>query len=208
MATRDAAFGGFIVPFHAPELVWDLRLSRVLSINVSNHKFGHIYVGMGSVVFRHTHFLPQNLMFPINYLGGTTKNYSFNFSRPSSPILLQYYNFLRLGREGYQHLVDDMIATTKSLAEQLSAVGVFEIVSDVKHLPVLVLRVESKSFALLLSRELQQYGWMVPAYPLAKRPADSTNSYAFQPEIWVLRIVIRVNFTASMSDSRLGSDSK
>ena len=36
----DAASGGFIAPFIHPSLVWDFRLSRVKSINVSGHKYG------------------------------------------------------------------------------------------------------------------------------------------------------------------------
>lgn len=34
----DAASGGFVAPFVCPELVWDFRLSRICSINLSGHK--------------------------------------------------------------------------------------------------------------------------------------------------------------------------
>ena len=36
----DAASGGFVVPFVKPELQWDFRLEKVISINVSGHKYG------------------------------------------------------------------------------------------------------------------------------------------------------------------------
>lgn len=36
----DAASGGFVAPFVNPGLVWDFRLERVISINVSGHKYG------------------------------------------------------------------------------------------------------------------------------------------------------------------------
>lgn len=36
----DAASGGFVAPFINPELEWDFRLERVVSINVSGHKYG------------------------------------------------------------------------------------------------------------------------------------------------------------------------
>jgi glutamate decarboxylase len=34
----DAASGGFVAPFVVPELEWDFRLEKVVSINVSGHK--------------------------------------------------------------------------------------------------------------------------------------------------------------------------
>ena len=36
----DAASGGFVAPFVYPKLEWDFRLERVISINVSGHKYG------------------------------------------------------------------------------------------------------------------------------------------------------------------------
>jgi hypothetical protein len=36
----DAASGGFVAPFVVPELEWDFRLEKVVSINVSGHKYG------------------------------------------------------------------------------------------------------------------------------------------------------------------------
>uniref|UniRef100_A0A162B4P9 glutamate decarboxylase n=1 Tax=Daucus carota subsp. sativus TaxID=79200 RepID=A0A162B4P9_DAUCS len=44
----DAASGGFIAPFLYPELEWDFRLPLVKSINVSGHKYGLVYAGIGS----------------------------------------------------------------------------------------------------------------------------------------------------------------
>ena len=36
----DAASGGFVAPFVKPDLEWDFRLEKVVSINVSGHKYG------------------------------------------------------------------------------------------------------------------------------------------------------------------------
>lgn len=36
----DAASGGFVAPFVYPSLEWDFRLEKVVSINVSGHKYG------------------------------------------------------------------------------------------------------------------------------------------------------------------------
>ena len=48
----DAASGGFIAPFIQPDLVWDFRLERVVSIQASGHKFGLVYPGVGWVLWR------------------------------------------------------------------------------------------------------------------------------------------------------------
>src|SRR5207253_7255966 len=45
----DAASGGFLAPFCAPDLVWDFRLPRVKSINTSGHKYGLAPLGCGWV---------------------------------------------------------------------------------------------------------------------------------------------------------------
>ena len=86
------------------------------SINVSNHKFGLVYPGMGTVVFREQSDLPEELVFHINYLGGDMPNYSLNFSRPSDTVMLQYFNFLRLGRSGYERIIANVLANARALA--------------------------------------------------------------------------------------------
>lgn len=61
--------GGFIAPFVTPQLVWDFRLERVHSINVSGHKYGLTYPGIGWALWRDKKYLPEELVFNINYLG-------------------------------------------------------------------------------------------------------------------------------------------
>ena len=97
----DAASGGFVVPFLHPDLIWDFRLPRVVSINVSGHKYGLTYPGIGFVVWRSAEHLPEDLVFRVNYLGGDMPTFTLNFSRPGNQVVGQYYNFLRLGRDGY-----------------------------------------------------------------------------------------------------------
>lgn len=93
----DAASGGFVVPFIHPDLVWDFRLPRVVSINVSGHKYGLTYPGVGFVVWRNKEHLPEELVFRVNYLGGDMPTFTLNFSRPGNQVVGQYYNFLRAG---------------------------------------------------------------------------------------------------------------
>jgi glutamate decarboxylase len=188
----DAASGGFLSPFSEPELEWDFRLARVRSINVSNHKFGLVYPGMGTVVFREASDLPEDLVFHINYLGGDMPNYSLNFSRPSSSVLLQYFAFLRLGREGYAQIVAAMLANAGALAEKLAAIEGLELFNDPKRFPIVVVRAQDPQRVdlTLVSRLLRERGWIVPAYTL---PPDAEH-------ITVLRMVVKENFSRDMVD--------
>ena len=100
----DGASGGFIAPFIDPELVWDFRLPRVQSINASGHKYGLVYPGVGWVIWRDPDALPEDLVFNVNYLGGNMPTFALNFSRPGNQVAAQYYNFLRLGFDGYRRV--------------------------------------------------------------------------------------------------------
>jgi len=77
----DAASGGFIAPFLYPELEWDFRLPLVKSINVSGHKYGLVYAGVGWVIWRNKEELPEDLIFHINYLGADQPTFTLNFSK-------------------------------------------------------------------------------------------------------------------------------
>lgn len=77
----DAASGGFIAPFLYPELEWDFRLPLVKSINVSGHKYGLVYPGVGWVIWRSKDDLPEELIFHINYLGTDQPTFTLNFSK-------------------------------------------------------------------------------------------------------------------------------
>jgi glutamate decarboxylase len=188
----DAASGGFVVPFSQPDLHWDFRLSQVRSINVSNHKFGLVYPGMGTVVFRERSDLPEELVFHINYLGGDMPNYSLNFSRPSNSVVLQYFNFLRLGREGYSEIVGNVLANARALATKLQDIDGLELINDGSTFPTVVLRASEPQATDLtaLSHLLRERGWIVPAYTL---PANAQS-------VSVLRMVVKENFSRDMVD--------
>jgi glutamate decarboxylase len=194
----DAASGGFIAPFAYPEVKWDFRLEQVRSINVSNHKFGLVYPGMGSVLFRDVSVVPEELVFKINYLGGEMANYSLNFSRASNTVLLQYYNFLRLGHEGYERIVGNLMENAGKLEKSLTESGRFELLNDARYLPVVVVRPTGKDGGVdvfELSERLRERGWIVPAYTL---PPNAES-------VAVLRMVVKENFSRDMAEM-LGGD--
>lgn len=188
----DAASGGFVIPFSQPRLEWDFRLSQVRSINVSNHKFGLVYPGMGTVVFRDRSDLPEELVFHINYLGGDMPNYSLNFSRPSSSVVLQYFAFLRLGRAGFEEIVGNVLANARSLAGKLASIDGLELINDGSDFPIVALRAADpeKTDLVALSHLLRERGWIVPAYTL---PPNAE-------QVRVLRMVVKENFSRDMVD--------
>ena len=114
----DAAYGGFVLPFTQPANPWDFRASEVMPINISNHKFGLVYPGLGTVVFRKPGVVPRSLFTQVDYLGKPIDDYALNFSRASSQVICQYYNFLRLGEAGYQKIMKSILKNASSLAEE------------------------------------------------------------------------------------------
>jgi glutamate decarboxylase len=187
----DAASGGFVVPFLHPELRWDFRLPRVVSINVSGHKYGLTYPGVGFVVWRSKEYLPEDLVFHVNYLGGDMPTFTLNFSRPGNQVIGQYYNFLRLGRQGYTQVMHSLSSTARWLGDQLRDADQCELISDGSAIPVVSFRLaKNRGFTEFdLSHELRTFGWQVPAYTM---PDNATN-------VSVLRVVVREGLSADLA---------
>ena len=174
----DAASGGFIAPFLRPELAWDFRVERVASINASGHKYGMAPLGVGWVVWREAGLLPEELIFNVDYLGGSMPTFALNFSRPGGEIIAQYYLFMRLGRGGYRRVYEVCAATAQYLAGQIAAMGPFQLLYDGKGaLPAVSYTLKDPAaagFSLYdLSEHLRTRGWQVPSYPLPASRQDT-----------------------------------
>jgi len=174
----DGASGGFVWPFLYPDSAWDFRLEQVRSINVSGHKFGLVYPGIGWLIFREKADLAKDLVFEENYLGKTDSTFTLNFSTGSSMVLAQYYNFVRYGRAGYTYIMHNMQTNARVLAEKLDAMGRFEIIGRAEEqLPLVAFRLAEDTgydefdIAWQLAAER---GWMVPAYTLPPNAQDVT----------------------------------
>jgi len=192
----DAASGGFVAPFIQPELVWDFQVSRVASINASGHKYGLVYPGVGWVVWRDTKALPEDLVFRVNYLGGEMPTFALNFSRSGSNVAAQYYNFLRLGFDGYRRVQQACQDVALHMSGQIARMGPFELLSDGSELPVFAFQIsdESAGFTVFdLSERLRERGWLVPAYTF---PANLQ-------EVAVLRVVVRNGFGKNLAEAFL-----
>jgi glutamate decarboxylase len=167
----DAASGGFVWPFLYPDSAWDFRLPQVRSINVSGHKFGLVYPGIGWLVFRERSDLPEDLVFYENYLGKRDATFTLNFSTGSSMVLAQYYNFVRFGHDGYRYIMETMQANARQLAQRIAAIGDFRIIGseDEEQLPLVAFQLDGDhnydEFDLA-SQLAAERGWMVPAYTL------------------------------------------
>ncbi|MHB1775047.1 MAG: glutamate decarboxylase [Acidimicrobiales bacterium] len=186
----DAASGGFVAPFLQPDLRWDFRLGRVRSINVSGHKYGLVYPGIGWILWREQADLPEELVFKVDYLGGSHDTFGLNFSRGASQIVAQYYNFLRLGFDGFREIMNALAGTARWLRQRLAEMGPFTVVGD-DDLPVVCVRLAGdEPFDVFeLSDALRTRGWIVPAYRMAPDAED----------VAVLRIVVREGLSRDMA---------
>ncbi|KAB1654311.1 glutamate decarboxylase [Pseudoclavibacter chungangensis] len=192
----DGASGAMIAPFLQRDLVWDFRLPRVHSINTSGHKYGLVYPGLGWVVWRDASLLPDDLIFKVSYLGGEMPTFGLNFSRPGAQVLLQYYVFLRLGREGFTTVQSGSREVARYLAREIAAIGPFELWNDGSDIPVFAwrLRPGERNWTLYdLQDRLRMRGWLVPAYPMPDDLADLT----------VQRIVVRQGLSMDLADRLL-----
>ena len=195
----DAASGGFILPFLQPEVKWDFRLKWVWSISTSGHKYGLVYPGLGWVVWRDKSCLPGEMSFSVNYLGASITQVGLNFSRPAAQILGQYYNFIRLGFDGYREVQQNSMNVACYCHEQIGRMKCFRNYAEEMQNPLFIWYMDpeydktAKWTLYDLQAVLQQSGWMVPAYTM---PKDIE-------KMVVMRIVVRQGMSRDMADMLL-----
>jgi glutamate decarboxylase len=117
-----------------------------------------------------------------------------NFSRPGAQVVGQYFNFIHLGFEGYQHRMKTLEAIACHLADSIAKLGPLRLVSHpLGQLPVFAVSLDpaiSNWTVFQLADKLRERGWLIPAYTL---PANCES-------IAVLRFVIRAGFSRDMAD--------
>src|SRR3954470_14747337 len=192
----DGASGAFIAPFLDPELLWDFKLDRVSSINVSGHKYGLVYPGVGWIVWRDAAALPEDLIFWVNYLGDNMPTFALNFSRPGAQVVAQYFNFLRLGFDGFTAVQRYAREVATTLSEKIAALGPFELITKGDELPVFAFKVRDDidNFTVFdVSSAVRERGWLVPAYTF---PAN-------REDLAALRVVVKRGFSHDVADMLL-----
>ncbi len=196
----DAASGGFILPFLSPETKWDFRLKWVRSISTSGHKYGLVYPGLGWVLWRDKEYLPEEMSFSANYLGASITQVGLNFSRPAAQVLGQYYNFIRLGFEGYKQTQHNSMEVASYCHSKIGEMKCFTNFSKTVDNPLFVWYMDSEydkcaKWTLYdLQDKLQQSGWMVPAYTMPKNIEWMV----------VMRVVVRQGMSRDMADMLIG----
>jgi glutamate decarboxylase len=194
----DGASGAFLASFVRPDLVWDFRLPRVKSINASGHKTGLAPIGVGWALWRDTAELPPELIFEVSYLGGDSPTFNLNYSRPAAQVIAQYYEFLRLGREGYARVQGRLYESAAAIATAIRGMGPFELIhgGDADDGIAAVswrLRADAGvSWNLYdLADRMRLRGWLVPAYSLP----------AHQEDLSIQRVLLRHGFSRDLADS-------
>jgi glutamate decarboxylase len=189
----DGASGAFVAPFIDPDLTWDFALPRVSSINASGHKYGLVYPGVGWIVWRDADALPADLIFWVNYLGDNMPTFALNFSRPGAQVVAQYYNFLRLGFDGYAKVQGYAREVATRLSSQIEELGPFRLLTRGDELPVFAftLKDDVQGYTVFdVSNALRERGWQVPAYTFPKDRED----------LAALRVVVRRGFSHDLAD--------
>lgn len=197
----DGASGGIYTPFVDPEIIWDFRLKNVVSISTSGHKYGLTYPGVGWVVWKNKEYVPEELIFEVEYLGGSMPTMAINFSRSASQIVVQYYNFLRFGKSGYRLVHEKTREVALMISDAIRDMGFFKMYNSANGIPIICYSLEEDAkypdgtpvvWNLYdLSDRLLMHGWQVPTYSL---PED-------MEDIVVQRIVCRADLTYNLGEN-------
>jgi glutamate decarboxylase len=137
--------------------------------------------------------MPDDLVFWVNYLGDNMPTFALNFSRPGAQVIGQYYNFLRLGFHGYRRVQNYAREVAMRLANEVEALGPFELITRGDELPVFAFKLADgiDHYSVFdVSNAMRARGWQLPAYTF---PANRTDLAA-------LRIVVRRGVTHDLAD--------
>jgi glutamate decarboxylase len=187
-------------PTPATRIVWDRWIGTGFAIGSLCFFVGLVYPGIGWLIFRERSDLPEDLVFYENYLGKTDATFTLNFSTGSAMVLAQYYNLVRLGRDGYRFVMQVMQENTKVLKERVGKTGRFRLIGkeDEEQLPLVAFQLaEAQNYDEfdIAAQLAAERGWMVPAYTLPPNAEHVT----------ILRALVKETLGHSMV-WRLGDD--
>lgn len=201
----DGASGAMVAPFIYPDVKFDFRLKNVASINISGHKYGLVLPGLGWAIWRSEEYLHESLVFWCDYLGNLERSITLNFSRSASNVVAQYYQLLRLGRDGYTKIMSNLANIAKYVRDEIQGTGHFDIVSKDIGVPLVAFKLKMRKHAdgtvhhrmydeFQIAERLRIAGWVIPAYSM---PAGAE-------EVKLMRITIREDFSMSMASAVVG----
>ena len=193
----DGASGGFVAPFLQPDLEWDFRVPRVQSINTSGHKYGLVYPGVGWVDLPRPGRAARRAGLPrAAYLGGDMIDFSINFSRPGNQVIAQYYNFLRLGLDGYARIQQACQDVALYLSGEIAKIGPFELITKGDDIPVFcwtmtrsTRRARTSASTTWRRSSASGAGWCPP-----------TRCRQNREDLVVQRVVVKEDFSRDLAD--------
>ena len=166
------------------------------SINASGHKTGLAPIGVGWGLWRDRADLPEELVFEVSYLGGNSPTFNLNYSRPAAQVIAQYYQFLRLGREGYQRVQGRLYDSAALIAETVAAMGPFRLIhggDPADGIAAVSWRLDPDADTPWnlydLADRMRTRGWLVPAYSLP----------TWLEDLSIQRVLLRHGFSAELA---------
>lgn len=171
----DGASGATVAPFLDPDLVWDFRLDRVVSINTSGHKYGLVYPGVGWVLWRDAAALPRELTFDVNYLGGHMPTFALNFSPPGAESSRSTTPSSGWAGRASGPCSRAAVTWPRSSPGRIEQLPELRLISRGNELPVFAFTTTDRARGwdvFALSRGLRERGWQVPAYTFPPERED------------------------------------
>ena len=114
----DAAFGGFTVPFLAPETAQWFARKQVMSVTMDGHKMGHLSYPGGLALCRKG--LASNIARHVEYINGHEDN-TVCGSRSATPAMMAFYAWRTLGFDGQAEFVRECVAKRDELCGLIRA---------------------------------------------------------------------------------------
>jgi glutamate decarboxylase len=108
-------------------------------------------------------------------------------------VAAQYYNFLRLGFDGYRAVQQTSRDVARYTADRIAELGPFRLLTDGSELPVFAFALDGtdRPYTVFdISERLRDRGWLVPAYTFPENRQD----------LAALRVVVRNAFSHDLAD--------
>jgi glutamate decarboxylase len=171
----DAASGGFFLPFVRDDIIFDFRLKSLKSLNISGHKYGLVFPGIGMILIRRE-AVPEKLKSKISYLAsGPLTHINLLCTQNSSFMVGLYYNIKRLGFEGYRKIMRDLKTKDNYLRSEIRRIKGIQLASD-SLFPVIAITSDNIK---QVSMRLRKNQWIQNPYTVASTDVE------------VIRIVVK-----------------
>ncbi len=130
----DACVGGFMLPFLRdlgyPIPDFDFRLPGVTSMSADLHKFGYAAKGASVVLYRTPELRRHQFFIYTDWPGGIYPSPALAGTRPGGPVAAAWALLHYLGAEGYRHIAEVVMQTTRKIQQGIAAIPGIRVISD------------------------------------------------------------------------------